>query len=189
MSDTLRLFVAVEVPEQIVNGLSSFAQEIGLSFTAARWVAPANMHLTLKFLGPCPESQLEPIIEQLKKAATKLKPFTFSLATLGAFPTKKRARVFWAGVSGEVHDLISLAGRCDKFLAELGFERESRDLHPHLTLARFKTPQDIREALEAAGLPEQITRLIEVKEIALFQSLLSPKGPTYKKLTTIPLKA
>jgi 2'-5' RNA ligase len=172
MTENLRLFVAVEVPLEIRGVLHDYVQEIGSGLSTAKWVPASNMHLTLKFLGSCHREQLPAIIEQLKTAAARVKPFIFDLNVLGGFPSKKRARVFWAGTDREIADFVSLAGRCDKFLSALGFERETREFNPHLTLARFKVPQDIRPAIESAGLPAQISQPVEVMEIVLFQSHL-----------------
>lgn len=187
MNESLRLFVAVEIPLDVRNALYKYAQEVGRGLSTAKWVPASNMHLTLKFLGSCREEQLAPIVEQLKTAAQRVKPFMFSLNIPGGFPSKKRARVFWAGTQDDIGDFVSLAGRCDKFVSALGFERETRDFHPHLTLARFKVPQDISQIIEMAELPSEVTGPVEVKELVLFRSHLSPKGPTYEKVAVIPL--
>lgn len=187
MVEKLRLFVAVEIPEEIRAGLYAFGQSNAADLVSTKWVPAANMHLTLKFLGYCPAEQVPQVIEQLKKATDRFRPFKFRLMTLGGFPSKKRARVFWAGTTGTLPEFVSLAGRCDKFLSEIGFERETREFHPHLTLARFKVPQDIRQVVEGMALPEIAAQSIEVNEIILFRSRLSPAGPTYEKIAVIPL--
>lgn len=183
----LRLFVAVEIPSDLQSALANIQNEAKKDLKSARWVPPKNIHLTLKFLGNCPEEQLPSIEAALSKAVERKAPFTFRLNHLGGFPSDKRARVFWVGVGEGSGELSKLSGRLEKFLESLGFEREKRKFHSHATLARFKVPQNLQETISHSDITKLIAS-VEVKTIALIQSRLTPDGAVYAPIKYFPLK-
>ena len=75
------------------------------------WVAPENLHVTLKFLGGVEAERLPLVREALDRAVAGRAPFDLVVSGLGAFPTPTRPRVLWAGIG---------------FLALLGFTGERR---------------------------------------------------------------
>src|SRR5688500_7800482 len=64
----------------------------------ARWLQPANLHITLWFIGEVPEASLDRIIAALQSPAFPGPAFPLSLAGCGAFPPSGQARVLWIGV-------------------------------------------------------------------------------------------
>lgn len=181
------MFVAVEIPSDLQSALAYIQNEAKKELKGARWVPPKNIHLTLKFLGSCPEEQLLSIESALSKAVERRTPFTFRLNRLGGFPSDKRARVFWIGVGEGSEELSKLSGRLEKFLEPLRFEREKRKFHSHTTLARFKVPQNLQGVISRVDMTELIVP-IRVEMIALIQSQLTPKGAVYTPIKYFPLK-
>ena len=144
------------------------------------WVAPANLHLTLKFLGQVDARRLEEIAAGLRGAAAGLTAFDAVMAGLGAFPSASRPRVVWAGVAGGAPGLTELAGRVERACAALGFPPETRPFSPHITLGRVRAPRrDARLAdLLAAAARDEFGRS-RVEGLALMESELSRRGARY----------
>lgn len=179
----MRLFIAVKVPEEILNNISKTQLEFkALNTGKIKWVKPSAMHITLKFLGEVEEDKLERVINALE--SVEFNSAKIVINKLGVFPKINRARVLWAGVSGERTkngSLEILADKVNTVLESLGFEKDKRRFKAHLTLARFKNKPD-----------KKFTNLFFDKKddvffggfvydsIILYQSILKPEGAEYK---------
>ena len=188
--DELRLFVACELPEDVKRGLGRVQDDLRREGVddALRWVRPDVVHLTLKFLGAVPRSELA----GLKVALTgAIEPFALTLrpATVGSFGGA-RMRVVWAGLEGDVEGLAALAGRIDEALAPLGFERERRPFAAHVTLARVRDRVTDEERRRAALLVRRYRMpdlpSMTLSEAALMESRLGPGGSSYHRLARFP---
>lgn len=129
-----RFFTAIEIPEQIVQGLNLLQGGV----PGARWINPGNMHLTLNFIGDQPGHQLTDIDVAL--SALELPGFALSLAGAGRFGKRGRGAL-WVGVS-PCQELIRLQRKCADALSRIGVELERRKFTPHVTLARFNRAPD-----------------------------------------------
>ncbi|MBW3535062.1 MAG: RNA 2',3'-cyclic phosphodiesterase [Gemmatimonadetes bacterium] len=176
----MRLFVALSLPKkerQRIHKEAATLRERGLP---VRWVEPDHYHLTLKFLGEVRPDRVERIDGLLTKIARSNAPFPVEMGGFGAFPTIRRPRVIWLGVEP------SPALRCLKqdvewALAEIGFDRETRAFHPHLTLGRV---DEEGGAGAFRGLDEVTASMgyeasFEVKSLELMRSHLSRSGARY----------
>jgi len=119
----------------------------------------------------------------MAEAAGPVEPFDFEVAMLGTFPPRGAPRVVWAGIEDAGGGLTRLHKGLERGLQALGFEREKRAFHPHLTLGRVKERRGT-ERLRALIEHEAATRFgtQRVEGLVLLQSVLSPKGPTYTPL-------
>src|SRR4051794_23080613 len=95
-----RLFIGARVSVQTSNALASAAETLQRRFKDARldlkWVAPANYHVTLKFLGFTREDAIAAVVDALDNALRGAQPVKFRTARLGAFPSLEKASVLWA---------------------------------------------------------------------------------------------
>jgi len=187
----MRTFVAVDIPEEIRQKIGRFVEGVRGFAPEARWVNPAGLHVTLKFIGEIPEAT----VTEAKKAlaAVSGEPSEISFRGTGFFPTVKAARVFWIGVEAD-EKLAALAAQVDEALAPLGIAREERAFTPHLTLARTGSGrpqrtrndrvnvsfQKLQEKLAALPAPEFGT--MSAREFCLYQSKLAAGGAVYTKL-------
>ncbi len=154
-----------------------------------KWVAPANLHLTLKFLGDIPAGDLPAVGAALRGAlAGSGGPFVLGLEGVGAFPSASSPRVVWVGVTQGREALTGLAARVQEALGPLGFPPEARGFSPHLTLGRCRSSRN------AAGLVAVLAALrdyrgpqVRVERVVLFSSELRPAGPAYAPLETFAL--
>ncbi len=177
----IRLFVALNLDVDIKERLRPFYE--GLDMEQAKVVPIENLHISLKFLGYAEEDLLPEIKAVLNAVAKKHRPFNLSLDRLGAFPSKKRARVFWIG-AGENKEATVLATEMDEGFEKLGFEREKRAYKVHLTLSRFKKPTDVTDLVQRRfGSIKQ-----KVGDFSLFESKLSSKGAQYREVEKFVLK-
>lgn len=187
---TLRLFVAVGLPDDALDAVAAAIGSVRDRIPQARWVPRTAWHVTLAFLGPTPGDLLGAVTSALSMtagdtAAARANGMQARLAGLGAFPSAARARVIWVGLDDPGGRLATLAGALGHALAAIGMPQESRPWRPHLTVARLRVPEAVGPALAAAAPID--TAAFRVSEIVLFQSHLRPHGASYEALARFPL--
>jgi RNA 2',3'-cyclic 3'-phosphodiesterase len=153
---------------------------------AASWVDSANYHVTLRFLGDIDPQSTVDLKDLATRAARDCPPFALRLRSIGAFPTLDRARVLWVG--GETSDgFRRLAEFLERGLIELGFPGEPKPAVAHVTIARLKGAADPRLGSLVASLGTLPTRECVPRAIVLMESELSPRGPQYTPLFSVPI--
>lgn len=179
----MRLFVALNLPEAEKQRLSDILETLRASPLPVRWVQPDSLHLTLKFLGEVPESNVDDVGAAVQRAARELQPFDLVLEGFGMFPSRTRPRVFWVGV--EPHpQLLRMQAKLEDEIEPLGYPREKRRYSPHLTLGRAKNEAgrlDLTE-VDRIGAAVVYKAVIRVGSIDLMRSHLSPKGARYERV-------
>jgi len=184
----MRLFVAIDIPEEIRNALAEAAGQLRPAAPGARWVRPESLHLTVKFIGELPETQLDAIKSALA-AANKPAAFPLGLYGLYFFPDKRFPRVLATFVHGEQghRETAELTKQIDFQLSPLKIPREERAYRGHLTLARLD-PRAQHDALEAAlaGMMRREWGTFPVREFHLYQSELRRGGAVYTRLASFP---
>jgi RNA 2',3'-cyclic 3'-phosphodiesterase len=168
----LRLFLAVDLPPAIAPQLLALCQ--GLA--GARWSNPAQLHLTLRFLGDTPEEELPALRARL--GAVAVPAFALGLRGVGVFPKKRRpARVLWTGVA-PAEPVVALRTAIDQVLGPDPEEAE-RGFSPHLTLARFRDDpgRALEDYLERWGAFASATWPVEA--FHLYRSTLGRDGAVH----------
>jgi 2'-5' RNA ligase len=184
----MRLFVAVMADGPTRDAVRDAQACLRPALERARlaWVAPAALHLTLRFLGDLDDATVAAVRGGL--AAPLATPaFTVRWEGLGRFPQGGAPRVVWLGCSEGVEGWHALHREIATRLATAVAGDRDR-FHPHLTIARVKAPGPRRlpwgEALSACAPPAVAVR---VDRVTLVQSRLSPAGSTYTALSETPL--
>jgi 2'-5' RNA ligase len=176
----MRLFVALELDERTRAALARAHVPDASPGVRVRRVAPRNLHLTLKFLGEVEEARLPDVTSVLCAASLATKPFDLVVRGVGAFPPHGAPRVIWAGCAGGA-ELDGLQRRVEDALATLGFPRDDRPFHPHVTLAR------IDGRLRAPPtFSDQPFGTVPLAAGVLFESRLGPSGSEYRKVAELP---
>ena len=180
METMIRLFAALTLPDDIRAGL--VRRQTGLD--GARWVAPENLHITLRFFGELREDVARDLDGEL--AQVDVPPFEIVLERAGAFGEGDDVSVVWAGVE-ESEPLHHLAAACETAARRAGLKPEKRRYKPHVTLAYLKRPDPA-----AVGAWIQANNLlksppIEVASFALYSSVLGSEGAKYRIEAEYPL--
>jgi len=183
MPQTIRTFIAFELPPAVISLLDKVQQDLERLKIRARWVRPANIHLTLKFLGDINPDHIDKIGLAMAGAAGDFSPVTLSVRGIGVFPGIKRPRVIWVGLGGDIRSLLAFQSRLEEKLAGAEFPKDKRSFKAHLTLGRIKqaaNPAVIRQMIsEYASLNSD--KFI-CDQVFLFKSDLQPSGAVYSKL-------
>jgi len=190
----MRLFLAADLGEgaraAVAGAVARFRAQSELerpgSTRGVTWVEPRNLHLTLHFLGEVDEARL-PSLRDALAPALGLDPPRIGLAEWGVFPERGPARVIWIGVSEGTDALASSHDVLGQRLRAIGITPESRPFSPHLTVGRVKVPSGPHWSRLVGGVPSAPVCEWRLNACTLFQSHLSPAGPTYRALLSIPL--
>jgi 2'-5' RNA ligase len=191
--DSIRSFIAVELPEELKLELAQLQEQLSAgNKVQIKWVDPKNIHLTLKFLGNINTEITGKITLALEEAARGISPFLLRVKGLGAFPSLRKVQIVWVGLTGELDKLSKLQQRVDSSLVPLGFIPESRPFAPHLTIARLR---DRATQVERQNLGRLIaeanyesSHMINVDSVYLMRSQLTNQGPIYNRISSIALK-
>jgi 2'-5' RNA ligase len=179
---SLRLFVAVDVPDEVRELVRQAVAPLRERFPRARWVPPQNQHVTVKFLGATWPRLVEPVKRAIAQVAAGQAPFRTRVSGLGAFPSARRARVLWASLEDPEGRLAAIAQALDAALAA-DFRPETRPFTAHLTVARFEPTVPLEDLAEIALDTPSFT----VEAIVLYRSHLRRPAPVYEPLEIFPL--
>jgi 2'-5' RNA ligase len=157
-----------------------------------RWVAPQNVHLTLKFLGDVSPAYLEKLAKALKVEVVTHETFSMSVGGLGSFPNPRKAHIIWIGLDAPPA-LTALLHGVEAVAETLGYASENRPFSPHLTIGRVrqnasgKDLHRIRSALEETTISTLGTFLVNA--VHIFKSDLQLDGAVYSHLYSLPMKS
>jgi 2'-5' RNA ligase len=175
---SVRLFIAIEIPESIRTAFASLLKELRALAPQLKWVRPENLHVTLKFLGETDPSKLGPL-QNVLSGIRSAEPVNLEFRGLGFFPNEKRPRVFWAGMQASAN-LKTLATDVDQAVHKLGFLLEEHPYVPHLTLARISLPIIPPKLLQAINEKSGHSfGSLQAQEFHLIESKLKPTGAEY----------
>lgn len=189
MMGEIRAFIAIELPDDTKAALSRLLDQLKPGYErSVKWVQADSIHLTLKFLGNIPDEMIVDITTVVSRAILGIPPFSLKLHGLGAFPNLRSPRVVWAGIAGDIPQIVKVQKRIDEALIPLGFTPEKRAFSPHLTLGRVRERTDSAErsnlgkaieALEVSGATH-----FSVERVSLMKSTLTSSGAIYDQLAT-----
>ena len=141
----------------------------------------------MRFIGHVDDDRCRAIASVLEPALD-VAPFELACAGAGTFPRSGPPKVVWAGVSAGNDPLQQLARDVTGRLEQAQVPPEERPYSPHLTLARIREAAGLRSAALLDGYRDAPLGTTRVEAITLFESRLSPKGPTYVALQRTPLR-
>ena len=176
-----RVFCAVELPQTarglVLAHIARLKEKV--PHAKASWARDANLHLTLKFLGEIPTASVADFSKAVSLAVNQVQPFSLRLEQTGIFPTHGQPRVLWIGINDPSTQLAELHARLEEESSQVGFAKETRPFHPHLTIARLRHADNAR-ALAAAHKQLEFDPLeVAVAELLVIRSELSSEGSKY----------
>ena len=183
-----RIFIAIDINKNRALTRLVESYKLALKDEKIRWVEPANIHLTLAFLGESDEDQVSKAGEIMREAANNFESFEITFNGTGVFRDIRQPRVIWLGIEAP-QSLYDLREVICEALKEEGLYRDKKPFRPHLTLGRMKyiaNKNVLADILKSSGshdLPSQT-----VNELILYESILKPDGPVYSLLRIVRLK-
>lgn len=178
----MRLFIAIEIPDDLKKSLGSMRVDI----PGAHWVSMEQIHLTLAFLGEVAETTVELLTGKL--ASIHAPGFRLCFSGTGCFPNRRRPHVLWVGLEPEPR-LNDLVASVHSAVLACGIPQEERPFSPHITLARIKlsTSRNFDAFLDQHQ--KQELPPFSVREFTLFQSRLTPQGAVHIPVKNFSLAA
>ncbi|MGC8932092.1 MAG: RNA 2',3'-cyclic phosphodiesterase [Candidatus Methanodesulfokora sp.] len=184
----IRTFIAVDLDSSLKGKVVDLQSRLEKSTDyVLKLVEPENLHITLKFLGDVNEGRLEKVFYTVKETLSGINSFRIMLRGVGAFPSIRRPEVIWIGLGEGAENLIKIMTALETSLARIGFPREKREPVPHLTIARVKKPSKNGISSFLESLADMEIGFMEVSDVKVKSSTLTPSGPIYKDLKVIPL--
>jgi 2'-5' RNA ligase len=168
----MRLFVGLELPQMLRERLSALAGGI----PGARWVPPANYHMTLRFIGEVPAHRAEEI--DLALAALRAPGFALTLGGIGTFAKGGRDTQLWVGVERNPQ-LDHLQSKIETALQRCGLEPERRRFAPHVTLARLDNAAESKLAAFVQAHNLFRSEPVPMEHFTLFSSRLGKEASVY----------
>ena len=174
----IRAFIALPLPDELKQELGQVSGRLANQMPpgSVRWVKPERVHLTLRFLGDTAVSQLPLLSAKMDQLCQRRQPFQLHLQDSGCFPNRKRPRVIWAGLAGDLASLLAIKAELDDLLLPMGWARETRPFRAHLTLGRVKDGRKLR-GINWGAKVERVD--FSVTALHLIESQLRPTGPIY----------
>lgn len=189
----MRLFIAADLDgtaraaaADAVERLRERAEEERRGSTrGVAWVDARNLHLTLHFLGEIDDARW-PALHAAIAPPLEVDAPRLALARWGTFPPRGPSRVLWMGVAGGVDGLAAAHAEFGARLRAVGVGPEARPFSAHLTVGRVKVPSGLFWQRVCDAAPAPVAGAWTLPACTLFQSHLSPAGPTYRALLAIP---
>lgn len=187
----MRSFFAIPPPDELNHPLRVFVKSAAPILGSRKgrklqWVKRDNLHITLKFLGEIPPTELASLARAGQEAAANIKTFRCRLTGYRKLGDRRRS-IISLGIERN-ESLDRLADALERALVSRGFPERRRDFSAHLTLARGtnlskKDLAQVRLQVDELELPSDF----EVSSFALSESHLLPSGPTYTELESFTL--
>ena len=177
----MRLFIAVDCPQELKSSLSQFLKNSFQTIPqkGMKWVRAEHLHLTLRFLGEVEESRVQLLEETLTDSLGGVQSFSSKFTTFGFFPSSNRARVFWIGLDDSKEKLAHLAKKIEDGLIANNFGKRDKEFSAHLTLVRFSFPPSSMVLQQIEKIKSPCFADLRISQVLLMQSVLQPEGPHY----------
>jgi 2'-5' RNA ligase len=188
-SSGIRTFVCIEVPAPIRARIEALQRALRLGDVPISWVKPANIHLTIKFLGDVAASRMDDVCRAVERACADIPPFAITVEGAGGFPSARSPRVLWVGLNPLPDELRKLHSNIEAALEREGFAREAKRFAPHLTMARVRDPFKARATVEALMATGFSAETFAATEVIVMRSDLHPSGSIYTPQASVHLSA
>ena len=185
----MRTFLAVEISDPVRSKASKLISRLSRDATGVKWVEPDNLHLTLKFFGEISDDDVSKICTAVGDAVSPIRAFDCECVGIGAFPRIEHPRTIWVGLADAQDRMARLQEAIEQSVSDLGFPREKRAFHGHLTLGRVRDSHGMQKL--SASLQEQSELSLgttRVSKVTFFASQLRSPGPTYTPLARLTLR-
>jgi RNA 2',3'-cyclic 3'-phosphodiesterase len=177
----IRTFIALPASPSVQQSIVTVQSQLQEAQATVKWDTPEQFHITLKFLGDVETNRIDSLAKALHHTLDSFNQFDITYAGIGAFPDLENPRIVWIGIQNN-HAILTIQQAVEQMCEELGFPKETRAFHPHITLGRVRGINNIHRLTEAikTGIFEPIQ--VHCPEVLLMKSDLHPDGAIYMKL-------
>ncbi len=178
----MRLFAACPLEKHIIKSLEKLQDNLKAESEneKIKWMDPANIHLTLKFLGEVEgETKLSAVKNSIRSAVASFSPYEIIIKGGGVFPSPEYPSVLWVGCCDISDYTVKIKKNIDVSLKDTGFKEEKRSFTPHLTIGRIKYRRGRNRAAEKLLKSDIYIGRMSINRVNLYQSRLSPYGAEY----------
>jgi 2'-5' RNA ligase len=176
---SIRSFIAIETPPEVKAEIAKVQEGLRATNADVRWESIEKFHMTLKFLGNVEEPRLNLCAGRLQEALSAFAPFNMTYQGVGCFPNQHHPRVIWIGAENEDGTLRRIQEAVEKVAEEMGFQREERQFHPHITIGRAKGSKNLKVLVSKLGNASFNPHAALIKDVLLMKSDLKPSGSVY----------
>ena len=175
--------MAVAISDAVRGKLTEIQARLKQTGADVGWVAPANIHLTILFLGTVFESQASALAAAADEIASAYQPGTLEVSGIGYFGRAQSPRVIWAGLTGDVQPLLALQKEIAAAANQTGIFPDDKPFHPHLTIGRVRAARNIGALLAVLEtFRDAAFGTIAIDRVLLMKSALTARGPIYTPL-------
>ena len=182
----IRAFLAIDLDDDLKPKINKIIKEFKQIDTRIKYVELANLHLTLKFFGDIDTNGLKLLEDAIANVVSEFDPFKIKISGCGAFPNNNHIKVIWVGIEDD-SILKDLHDRMDEEFVRIGFDKD-RKFSTHLTIGRMKSAKNkdkVKSTIEEFSNVE--IGEMEVSQISLKKSTLTPRGPIYEDISIFEL--
>ena len=182
----IRAFLAIDLDDDLKPKINKIIKEFKQIDTKIKYVELTNLHLTLKFFGDIDTNGLKLLEDAIANVVSEFEPFKINISGCGSFPNNNHIKVIWVGIEDD-SILKDLHDKLDKEFARIGFDKD-RKFSTHLTIGRMKSAKNkdkVKSTIEEFSNVE--IGEMEVSQISLKKSTLTPRGPIYEDISIFEL--
>jgi 2'-5' RNA ligase len=170
-----RIFIAITLPDTIQAEVGHLLVKLNKFSWPVKWESPEKLHLTLRFLGDIPGSDVLSVCQALDRIVKNLKQFELVIKGFVAFPDFKFPKVIGLKIL-ENNDLLELQSLVSCTVNELGIgKQETHQFNGHITLGRLTPTYANFHALSQISFQSKL----DVDSVAVMSSVLKPTGSEY----------
>ena len=175
--------MAAAISEAVRGELTEIQARLKQTGATVGWVAPANIHLTILFLGTVFESQASALATATDGITAVYQPCTLEVKGIGYFGRPQSPRVIWAGLTGDFQPLLALQREIATAAKRTGIHTDDKPFHPHLTIGRGRSARNIGALLAVLETCRDTAfGPLEIKRVRLMKSELTARSPLYTLL-------
>jgi RNA 2',3'-cyclic 3'-phosphodiesterase len=176
-----RIFTGLEVPAIVGAELAMLRGGL----PGARWIAPENYHLTLRFIGDVDDPTAHEVAWLLGQV--RRREFELRFESLSSFGGRRPRAV--VATLAQTPSLMELQAEHERLMQRIGLEPEGRKYTPHVTLARLResSSRQVADYLATRSLLRPLP--FTVSRFVLFSSRASVGGGPYVIEAAYPLAA
>lgn len=178
----MRCFLGVKIKPELISKVREAKKRLKDTGGNIKLVEDDNLHFTVKFLGEIDEDRAKEV-GRIKNVLKNYEPFEIEISGCGVFPSRNYIKVVWLGVGEGGKPFKKMISEIDLELSKIGFKEEKNEIIPHLTIGRVKSGRAKDEILRCLDeMKGEKFGSMKVKNVGLYESELTKKGPVYTLL-------